>query len=346
MTAAGVERSAEVALLEGFLSRHGGPKGDVAGKPRKRLVLAQKCFIAVRELAELTEDLNAVKIEFEKEMEDLKSLKEDTDVHVADMKKEAYEFRRDIVTGAIDTDIGKVSAEAVQGYFADRVRDKEHKLETLRLRNASMKASLTKLERELQKKEDQGESFVPIDFKQLKIENHQYQTKIDKLNLELLTLKMKAGKIVQTLNRYKKTLDAASQTNSDLKQHITQQQELHTQLGQEDARVNRNIERATSSIQKLKQQQEEYNVPQVLDYVKQKAELTELEEQVKSWQRKVEIAEMELKRQRTKARTVAGLQSTQASSRPAPFSLRGGPTMNAAGDPMGSFGSAAVRVTL
>ena len=38
------------------------------------------------------------------------------------------------------------------------------------------------------------------------------------------------------------------------------------------------------------------NMPQVLDYVQQKADMYDLERSVSSWRRKVEIAEMEAKR--------------------------------------------------
>ena len=50
-------------------------------------------------------------------------------------------------------------------------------------------------------------------------------------------------------------------------------------------------------LRKLKREENtESNMPQVLDYVQQKAEHYELERQLNAWQRKVSIAEMELKR--------------------------------------------------
>ena len=43
-------------------------------------------------------------------------------------------------------------------------------------------------------------------------------------------------------------------------------------------------------------------MPQILDYVRQKAEMYELEESVKNWERKVEIAEMASKKAKQKMR--------------------------------------------
>ena len=101
-------------------------------------------------------------------------MREETDIRIAELKKEAYEFRRDIVAGAVQQQTGKLSSAAMQAYFELKLRAKQAMIEKVASKNASMKAQLTKLEKELQKKEDQGEQFVPIDFKQLKIENQQF----------------------------------------------------------------------------------------------------------------------------------------------------------------------------
>ena len=56
-------------------------------------------------------------------------------------------------------------------------------------------------------------------------------------------------------------------------------------------------EQAARLDRKLKREENtESNMPQVLDYVQQKAEAYELERQLNAWKRKVDIADMELKR--------------------------------------------------
>ena len=44
--------------------------------------------------------------------------------------------------------------------------------------------------------------------------------------------------------------------------------------------------------QKLRQTLEEYRVPEVMTYVQEKVELFEIQKNVKSWERKLEIAEV------------------------------------------------------
>ena len=54
-------------------------------------------------------------------------------------------------------------------------------------------------------------------------------------------------------------------------------------------------EKAYEENQRLRGQLENFRVPEVIEYVRDKAELTELKGVVRSWERKVEIAEMSLK---------------------------------------------------
>ena len=49
---------------------------------------------------------------------------------------------------------------------------------------------------------------------------------------------------------------------------------------------------------KLRGQLGDYKVPDVMEYVSEKADLYELQKKVKSWERKVEIADMALKTHR------------------------------------------------
>jgi Domain of unknown function (DUF4201) len=51
--------------------------------------------------------------------------------------------------------------------------------------------------------------------------------------------------------------------------------------------VTKEIDKASVLHKKLKQQNEEYRVPEVLDYVHLKVELYELDKKVQDWERKV-----------------------------------------------------------
>ena len=47
---------------------------------------------------------------------------EEADLRLAEIKKEGYEFERDIVKGAMNPRTGKVISEKVVRYFEDKIR--------------------------------------------------------------------------------------------------------------------------------------------------------------------------------------------------------------------------------
>jgi chromosome segregation ATPase len=156
-----------------------------------------------------------------------------------------------------------------------------------------------------------GEVLHVIDFDQLKIENQQFLEKIEERNSELLRLKLTTGNIVQTLNASKKRLNRLMVESETLKRMILEKQELtkkvHDEIeGIEVEKVK--VKKANSALQK---QIEESGMPEVLEYVQQKATAHQLGKELLNYERKLEIAEMELRRTRTRtiANTMAGMGS-------------------------------------
>ena len=68
------------------------------------LTAEQKHDIAFAEHEEVKEELEGARRTAEKLSDTLKAQLEETDVRIAEVKKDAYEFKRDIVTGAHVTD--------------------------------------------------------------------------------------------------------------------------------------------------------------------------------------------------------------------------------------------------
>lgn len=62
----------------------------------------------------MTAQLEDTKKNSEKLIDTLKAVLEETDIRIADLKKEAYEFKRDIVVGAENMRTGNTMAEKVR----------------------------------------------------------------------------------------------------------------------------------------------------------------------------------------------------------------------------------------
>ena len=299
----------ENELFASYLSRHASEVKDVeveqtttkgrfkskSKKPRvpQTLTTDQQLEIATAELDEVNKEIEETKKTSGRLIDTLTAVLEETDVRIAELKKEAYEFKRDIVVGAENFRTGKTMAEKVIRYMEEKLRQKDAMIEKLRLKNATLKTHIKKVEVQLKHKEEMGDVLHYIDFHQLQIENKQYVAKIDERNQELLQLKMTTGKTVQVLNDLKKKLNALIHESEWLKQEIQQRTELLAKLRNDNAQVSSRIDVEAKQEEKLKAQVEDNaDMPTVLDYVNQKAQMFELEKEVASWKRKVEIASL------------------------------------------------------
>merc|ERR1712086_1073387 len=146
---------------------------------------------------EVQKEVEETKRSSERLIDTLRAVLEETDIRIAELKKDAYEFKRDIVVGAEHFRTGKTMAEKVIRYMEDKLRQKDSIIEKLRLKNATLKSQAQKVDAQLRQKEEMGDVLHYIDFHQLQIENKQYVAKIEERNQELLKLKMTTGSTVQ-----------------------------------------------------------------------------------------------------------------------------------------------------
>mmetsp|Transcript_16800 Transcript_16800/g.57376 ORF Transcript_16800/g.57376 Transcript_16800/m.57376 type:complete len:374 (-) Transcript_16800:68-1189(-) len=200
---------------KGGKARRDGP----AAKARS-LTADEKNEIASAEIDVCTMDIESLKAEGEKELDELKAFLEETDLHIAETKKDTYEFKRDIVVGAENFRTGKTVAEKMLRYMEMSAGSKDAMIEKLRLKNVTLKSQITKLELQLQQKEEMGEVLHVIDFEQLKIENQSLNEKIEERNEELLKLRKKTTTTVQVLTHLKEKLQFVQKENEVLKAEL------------------------------------------------------------------------------------------------------------------------------
>ena len=115
-----------------------------------------------------------------------------------------------------------------------------------------------------------------MDFNQLKIENSQYLEKIDERNQELICLKSKATNVLQVLNTYKEKLHVLTMESDRLKSEIGQRKDLLRKIGSEMDLVEKEKVEAEDANKKYHQQLQDYKVPDVMEYVQEKAHLDNL----------------------------------------------------------------------
>ncbi|KAK9866184.1 hypothetical protein WJX84_000755 [Apatococcus fuscideae] len=298
--------------------------GRAAGRRRKAqaetqsgldpggLDISEKNDIATAELEVLQSENQRIQEDSVKELNQVRVDLEEMDERIADAKKDMYDFRRDIIEEGQDPRTGKTIAEKMVKYLEDRIRSKDTMIEKLRLKNANLKAQTHKLELQLLHKEDMGEMLHGVDFDQLKIENKQQQEKLDTRNLDLLKHKNGAGRAVQALADHKKRLQA----NVDAGQTMVRQiEERRGQLGRfagDWAAACKARGAAAQQLQQAKDEQQDREQPEIMDYIRLKAAVTDLEKKVVDWERKNEIAEMDLARTQKLMTKLPSLKSSKS----------------------------------
>jgi ABC-type Zn2+ transport system substrate-binding protein/surface adhesin len=84
----------------------------------------QKNEIAVRETEELRDAFAKEKEEWAKVFDNFRAEVEELDIRLAETKKSSYEFKRDIITQAINPRTDKIISEKMVRYYEDKAKDK------------------------------------------------------------------------------------------------------------------------------------------------------------------------------------------------------------------------------
>lgn len=252
-------------------------------------------------------ELEKGKKEAEGKIDSLKAIVEETEIRIGELKREAYEFKRDVVVGAENPRTGQIMAEKVVKYFEDELKSKDVIIEKLKLKNNNLKSQAYKIEQQLSAKDDTSDSLHYIDFHQLQIENKQFLSKIEERNQELLSMKLTTGKTIVSLNDHKKQLLEEVGEFQALNNEVVEKKNLLERSIDECRKVHAFIKVSKRKSNKLRQEVEDsaaMEMPNIEDYVTQKKEMYELESKLTTWQKKVEILEMAAKRSRSQLRAI------------------------------------------
>ena len=272
--------------------------------PPSTLSVDQKYDITIAVQEELYSDVEKNKKNYEKMIDTLRAVLEETEIRISELKRDAYEFKRDVVVGAENSRTGKIMAERVTRYLEEKLKAKDSMIEKLRLKNATLKSQIHKVEKQLCQKEEIGDVLHYIDFHQLQIENKQYVAKIEERNEELLTVKLSTGKTLRVLNDLKRQLAARLAESEWLRAEAASKGHLLNKLSQEVSKVNKEVAVDRRQQNKLRQQIDDASeMPNVEDYIMQKRSMYDLQNTLKNWQKKVEILEMAAKKSRSLAKT-------------------------------------------
>ena len=276
----------------------------------KKLSADQKFDIADKELQVLKTSIEEGRKKSETLLEKLKAILEGTDLNIAEIRKEAFDFGR-FLSQSENGRTGKYDADKLYKYMEDKSKQKDNHIGKLMLKNVSLKGQIMKADQQIKHKEEMGDDLKFIDFHSLQIENKKHVKDIDDRNKKLQGLKGTKGKTDQTLSALKNKLNNAIAQQKTLIKQLDENEKSLQETKKETADIQQDVEdlgEEHSKLQGFKSQAK--NLPNVGAYVEEKQKEAKLLADVKNMKRKNEIAEIAAKeamRQRRRANKMINL---------------------------------------
>lgn len=264
-----------------------------------KLTAEHKYEIANKELETLKMNIEEGREKSETLLERLKAILEGTDLSIAEIRKEAFDFGR-FLSAAENGRTGKYDAEKLWKYMDDKFKAKEALIDKLQLKNVSLKTQIMKAETQIKHKEEMGDDLKFIDFHQLQIENKKHVKDIDERNKKLLALKLNSGKTVQTLNGLKKKLQDAMREQDMISSEMKIKMQNQIKTKKSIVKTKGEISKVDNNNRKQMALQSHIDdMPNPLKFVEQKIQAQKLQNYAKNIERKIEIATVAAKEART-----------------------------------------------
>ena len=114
----------------------------------KRLIigLAEKHFVK--------QEIDTLVNKSEKDIDTLKAVLEECRMRMVETKKDAYDFKRDIVVAADGTKNNKINAEKIKRYAEDKLKARGTLAEKYKIKNQSLQIQINKLQEQLKSTSD------------------------------------------------------------------------------------------------------------------------------------------------------------------------------------------------
>ncbi|XP_004625990.1 coiled-coil domain-containing protein 113 isoform X1 [Octodon degus] len=259
------------------------------------LTVDQKLDLVKKELEDTKDEIRHVRANAERDLQHHEAIIEEAEIRWTEVQKAVHEFEKDILKTISKKKGSILATQKVMKYLEDMNHRRDNMKDKLRLKNVSLKVQRKKMLLQLRQKEEVGEALHEVDFQQLNIENSQFLEMIEAKNKELIQLKLASGNTLQVLSTYKNKLHQAMEMYNNLDKEILLRSEMLEKIQKETVQVEQDRAKAEALNRKLRKEMAEFRVPPVMMYVREKILNRDLENTIKMWERKVEIAEMSLK---------------------------------------------------
>ena len=237
-------------------------------------------------------------------------------MRLVDLEKDAFSFKRDVLVYSSSTSMGhstnresnnnsstlEIKSERILRHLQSRELQFESRKDKLKLQQIEEKKKLQKFEAKLKQIAVSGRGRLDyIDFHKYQNENKNITEELDQLTNELEKIKAVFEKSEKQLISLNKSLKDHTKSRESIDKSIDLRQRHLSRLQEKIVKHKNNINTLQLRVDKQNLMDctepnsvSDYqgNTTDVMDIVQQQSKLYELKAQIKTWTRKVEVAEI------------------------------------------------------
>jgi len=258
------------------------------------LTATQKAAIAAEKLIRATKETEGI-------LQGLRHLLDDTAAEVDEISDTAGEYDKmkskfnKMILRTLTHD-KKYNADSVTRYSSEKLKADSVLIEQYRLKMQVSRDGLMKLSRKLLGLEDLEGSISMVDFQQIKIVNNQYLERLKNSNELIVREKTNLMHSQHIISQGTEGLRQVERMSDQLEKNIQDVERLYRVLDKEMLIVSSECGSGKRMNGQLRAQVERFKVPSVMEYVGYKADMLATKKSVKTWNRRVEVAEQELRK--------------------------------------------------
>lgn len=259
-----------------------------------RINVLERSELVTTEMEILVKSMEKIRSKAAKQHAYLKAQIEEIGLRVTDVEKAGEMFNREVIVGGWDKIAQRIPAEIWIRFMNEWVKITDSKIGKLRLRTSTMNTQFSKLKGQIKVKTELSESLRPVDFEKIHIENNTALEVIENKFMQLVELKKVTGEANLTLTIHKKAMMEQNNYLSNIIANIKKKEKLTVELDKERDIIEVQADSLQEKLEEVRKVRLAYEVPDVMDYVKVKAEATDLEHSIKLLENRVHIHQIAL----------------------------------------------------
>ncbi|XP_039988377.1 coiled-coil domain-containing protein 113 isoform X2 [Xiphias gladius] len=264
----------------------------------QQLTFEQKLYVAQIEVTETQQDLEKLKQRYKRIQDNYKASLKEAELRLAEIRKAKKEFEGRLLKPMKDSRLEIKGPEKVLKYIEDKLMVTQ--LEKLNLKNHELKVQGRKLQQQLQQKKEMR-----------KAEEIFQEYNEPRIYKNLQDLQVNSLKVQRVLSSHKEKLQNMTQESTELSNDITNRKQMLEKIEEEIRQAEEEHLKSEAVNKHLRRQMTDYQAPDITEYMHVKDKHKKLQQSIRTWERKVGIAEMGLKTQ-TKQRATLTPASTAA----------------------------------